>query len=124
MYINKLLRGGWFGAIISCQINFKKKKREREMIDDKAVGQISYLARIKMGAEETKQMATDLSGIMEMVGQLNELNTDSVEPMVTPVDYTAPLRHDEITDGGIQSQVLANAKEVINNHYTVPKVVE
>ncbi len=94
------------------------------MIDEKTVGQVSYLARIKMGEEEAKQMAIDLSGIMEMVNQLNELNTDDIEPMTTPVDYTSPLRRDEITDGGKASQVLANAKEVINNHYTVPKVVE
>ncbi len=94
------------------------------MIDDKTVGHISYLARIKMGEDETKQMATDLSGIMEMVGQLNELNTDNVEPMTTPVEHASHLRTDVITDGGIQTQVLANAKEVLNNHFTVPKVVE
>ncbi len=94
------------------------------MIDDKMVGHISYLARIKMGEDEAKQMAIDLSGIMEMVGQLNELNTDNIEPMTTPVDYPSHLRKDEITDGGVANQVLSNAKEVLNNHFTVPKVVE
>ncbi len=94
------------------------------MIDDKAARHISYLARIKMGDDEVKQMAIDLSGIMEMVNQLNELDTDNVEPMTTPVFHASHQRPDNITDGGIQQQVLANAKEVINNHFTVPKVVE
>lgn len=94
------------------------------MIDDKAVGHISYLARIKMSEEEAKQMAIDLSGIMQMVNQLNELNTDNVEPMATPVEYASHTREDEITDGNIQQQVLANAKETMNNYYTVPKVME
>ncbi len=94
------------------------------MIDDREVGHISYLARIKMSENEAKQMAIDLSGIMEMVNQLNELDTTDIEPMTTPVDYTSPLRKDVVSDGGIATQVLANAKEVLNNHYTVPKVVE
>jgi aspartyl-tRNA(Asn)/glutamyl-tRNA(Gln) amidotransferase subunit C len=44
--------------------------------------------------------------------------------MTSVVDMTLHMREDEITDGGIQEKVLANAPESAEGFFVVPKVVE
>jgi len=93
-------------------------------IDTKTVQKVANLARLKITDEEAEKYGPQLSGIINFVEQLNEVNTDNVEPLASPVDITLRLRDDEITDGGIQKEVLANAPEELEGFFVVPKVVE
>ena len=61
---------------------------------------------------------------MSWIEELNEVNTDNVEPLISVNDTTLRLRDDEITDGGCQEAVLANAPDKEYDYFAVPKVVE
>lgn len=93
-------------------------------LDKDAVKKVARLARLKMTDEELDRYGTQLNNIIGFVEQLSEVNTDNVEPLPSPVDIPLKLRKDEMTDGGIQTDVLANGPETVEGFYVVPKVVE
>lgn len=93
-------------------------------IDADLVRRIARLARIKVTDAETKALEGELSGILDWVKQLDEVNTEGVEPMTRVIPMTLRQRADEVTDGGIADQVVANAPAREDHFYVVPKVVE
>ncbi|HEY7610540.1 MAG TPA: Asp-tRNA(Asn)/Glu-tRNA(Gln) amidotransferase subunit GatC [Alphaproteobacteria bacterium] len=93
-------------------------------LDTAAVKRIARLARIAVPEEELAPLANELSGILTWVEQLDAVDTRGVEPMTSVVAVTLPMRADEVTDGGIQDKILANAPEPTRGFFTVPKVVE
>ncbi|MEM9469842.1 MAG: Asp-tRNA(Asn)/Glu-tRNA(Gln) amidotransferase subunit GatC [Pseudomonadota bacterium] len=93
-------------------------------LDKDAVMKVARLARLKISDEEAEKYGSQLSNIIQFVEQLNEVDTDNVEPLASVVDINLRLRDDEITDGGIQKDVLANAPEELEGFFVVPKVVE
>ncbi len=93
-------------------------------IDSAAVKKVANLARLKVTEEQTATYGAQLSGIIGFVEQLSEVNTDNVEPLASVVDITLPPREDEVTDGNMQEEILANAPETLEGFFVVPKVVE
>ena len=93
-------------------------------IDAATVRKVARLARIQEPEERLEPLAQELSGILQWIEQLNEVDTDGVEPMTSAVALSLPMRDDVVTDGGDQSRVLANAPKSVSNFFVVPKVVE
>jgi len=93
-------------------------------IDAATVRKVAKLARIREPEERLEPLAMELSGIMAWIEQLNEVDTDGVEPMTSAVAVTLPMREDEVTEGGDPAKVLANAPRADRNFFVVPKVVE
>lgn len=85
---------------------------------------ISRLARIEIPEEARETMAKQVSGIITWVEQLNEVNTDNVEPLTNVHDMSLRLNADEISDGNIADDVLKNAKNAKYGYFAVPKVIE
>ncbi|MEM9054860.1 MAG: Asp-tRNA(Asn)/Glu-tRNA(Gln) amidotransferase subunit GatC [Pseudomonadota bacterium] len=88
------------------------------------VRKVARLSRIAVPEEKLEELASELTGIMGWIEQLNEVDIDGVEPMTSVVAATLPMREDVITDGGIQDQVLANAPKSDEGFFVVPKAVE
>jgi aspartyl-tRNA(Asn)/glutamyl-tRNA(Gln) amidotransferase subunit C len=93
-------------------------------IDVATVRKVARLARIAEPEEKLETLAKELSGIMNWIEQLSEVDTDGVEPMTSAVHMPAPMREDVVTEGGDPEIVLSNAPKRAGNFYVVPKVVE
>ena len=93
-------------------------------VDAATVRRIARLARIKVTDEEAKGLEKELSGILDWVKQLDEVDTKGVEPMVRVVAQDMKKRHDVVTDGEIAEAVTANAPLTEDHFFVVPKVVE
>jgi aspartyl-tRNA(Asn)/glutamyl-tRNA(Gln) amidotransferase subunit C len=93
-------------------------------VDEATVQRIARLARIKVTPDEAKALEKELSGILNWVEQLAEVDTSAVEPMTRVVPIALPKRKDEITDGDIADQVTKNAPQTEDHFFVVPKVVE
>ena len=50
-------------------------------LDTNTINKIAKLARIKLSEEEAKDLLKDMNSILDWVEQLNEVNTDSIEPL-------------------------------------------
>ena len=93
-------------------------------IDAATVRKVARLARIAEPEEKLEGLARELSGILDWIEQLNEVDTDGVEPMTSVVHVPAPMRDDVVTEGGDPEMVLSNAPKRAGNFFVVPKVVE
>jgi aspartyl-tRNA(Asn)/glutamyl-tRNA(Gln) amidotransferase subunit C len=93
-------------------------------VDEATVRRIARLARIKISDAEAQALEKELSGIFEWIKQLDEVDTHAVEPMTRVVAMTLKKRPDEVTDGGIADEVVANAPAADDHFFLVPKVVE
>lgn len=93
-------------------------------IDAATVRKVARLARIAEPEERLEPLARELSGILQWIEQLDEVDTDGVEPMTSAVAATLPLREDAVTDGACVEKVIANAPRSVDGFFVVPKVVE
>ena len=93
-------------------------------VDRETVVRVARLARLKVPEDEAETLAGELSNIIGWIKQLDEVNTDGVEPMASVADMKLRWRADEVTDGGIPDKVTANAPDPQNGMFSVPKVVE
>ena len=93
-------------------------------IDKNTTLKIAKLCRIKISEQETEEFSTQLSSILDWVEQLNEVDTDNVEPLNNVSMSKLPLRKDTEKSKDISKDVLSNAPEKIENYFVVPKVVE
>jgi aspartyl-tRNA(Asn)/glutamyl-tRNA(Gln) amidotransferase subunit C len=93
-------------------------------VDRATVRRIARLARIAITDEEAGRLETELSGILDWVAQLDELDTSNVEPMTRVEAMTMKKREDTVTDGFCADAVVKNAPEVDDHYFVVPKIVE
>ena len=65
-------------------------------MNKKDVEHIARLARIQLSPGELVKFEKDLSDALGFVGKLNEVNTDTVEPLSGGIDLTNCMRDDEV----------------------------
>lgn len=88
------------------------------------VNKIAHLARLGIEAGDVDAYAKDLSGILALVEQMNEVETDAVLPMAHPLDQAQRLRPDAVTETDQHELFQAQAPQVEADLYLVPKVIE
>lgn len=93
-------------------------------MDKSTVFQVAGLARIAISEAESVALVNELSAILHLVGQLQEVDTTSVEPMSSVSNTQMNWRDDIINDGNYSDQILANAPESSGGFFLVPKVIE
>ena len=94
------------------------------MIDEKQVQHVAQLARLRLSPEELKRFSTHLSRILVYINQLNEVDTESVEPMSHPLDLQNVFREDEARPSLPRDEALANAPVKRDGFFIVPPVLE
>ena len=93
-------------------------------IDKDKIKHISKLARISIDSKKSDSLAKDLTSIFKFIEQLNELDTNKVEPLTSILNQSLRSRKDEINDGKIREKVLKNSPKDSEEFFVVPKVVE
>ena len=93
-------------------------------IDKNTINKIARLSRIKLDGKESEDYIKDLNSILDWVEQLNEINTDNVEPLTNISSSVLPKRDDISEDINSTEEILENAPEKLEGFFSVPKVVE
>ena len=93
-------------------------------IDKDTVKHISKLARISLDEKKVDSLSKDLTSIMRFIENLNNLNTDKIEPLTSIINASLKSRKDEVKDGKIREQILKNSPEKNEEFFVVPKVIE
>lgn len=93
-------------------------------IDTQTAARVAKLARIKVEDDALPALAQEFNAILGFIEQLEEVDVDGVEPMVSVTPMRLKRRQDVVTDGDQQDKVLANAPDAREGFFAVPKVVE
>ena len=93
-------------------------------IDTDTAARVAKLARIRVEDDQLPALAQEFSNILDFIEQLNEVDVEGVEPMVSVTPMRLKRREDGVTDGGMQEKILSNAPDAREGFFAVPKVVE
>jgi len=88
------------------------------------VNKIAHLARLGIDKKDVESYAKDLSGMLDLMTRMSELNTDNIEAMAHPMDQAQRLRADVTTEQNNRDKFQAIAPQVEAGLYLVPKVIE
>ncbi|MGI9318847.1 MAG: Asp-tRNA(Asn)/Glu-tRNA(Gln) amidotransferase subunit GatC [bacterium] len=93
-------------------------------ISSEQITHIARLARLKTDQEKSEYFAMHLSRIMDLVEQMNQIDTEGIEPMSHPQDAALRLREDMVTAENLREPYQALAPAAQKGLYMVPKVIE
>jgi len=93
-------------------------------IDQSTAARVAKLARIKVEDDALPALADEFNTILGFIEQLNEVDVDGMDPMVSVTPMRLKRREDVVTDGNQQDKVLSNAPDAREGFFAVPKVVE
>ena len=88
------------------------------------VQKIAHLAKLGVSDEEASAVAGDLTNILELVEQMQQVDTNDVIPMSHPLHMTQRLRPDEVSENDQREKFQSIAPATENGLYLVPKVIE
>jgi aspartyl-tRNA(Asn)/glutamyl-tRNA(Gln) amidotransferase subunit C len=90
------------------------------MIERDQVLHVAKLARLRLSEDELERMAGELSGILEHVDRIGELDLDGVEPTEHVVELENVLRPDEPRESWPREAVLAQAPDPADGAFRAP----
>ena len=93
------------------------------MISSKDVEHISWLASIKINEDEKEKFVEQFNSILEYFHQLDEVDTDGVEPTYRVVDLANVFREDATCKSMTQEDALKNAPKRENGYFKSPRIV-
>ncbi|MBL6665232.1 MAG: Asp-tRNA(Asn)/Glu-tRNA(Gln) amidotransferase subunit GatC [Rickettsiales bacterium] len=88
------------------------------------IKKVSRLARIKIADDQINDVANKINGIIDWVEKLAEVDTDNVEILTNVHGENLRLQKDEVSEGNIAEDVLANSKHAKYGYFSVPKVLQ
>lgn len=93
-------------------------------ITEDQVKHVAHLARLAITEEEAQMLTDQLDKIITYAEQLNELNTDNVEPTAHVLEIKNVMREDRAEKGLPREEVLKNAPEHQDGQIKVPGIME
>lgn len=93
-------------------------------ITDETIQYVSALAKLELSAQEQEKAKVDLENIINYMNTMNELDTDTVEPMSHVFPIKSVFRDDVVVNQEDRENLLMNAPEQKDGCFRVPKTVE
>jgi aspartyl-tRNA(Asn)/glutamyl-tRNA(Gln) amidotransferase subunit C len=88
------------------------------------VQKVARLARLAMNDQEIESSRKQLSGIFDLIAEMQAVDTSGIEPMSHAQDVSQRLREDNVTENNQREIFQIIAPQVENGLYLVPKVIE
>ena len=88
------------------------------------VRSIAHLARLHIDESDVDDYVDDLSSILDLVEQMNQVDSSAVKPLANPLDAGQRLRPDAVTETDQRDKFQRIAPDVAEGFYRVPRVVE
>ena len=94
------------------------------VLDKKDIEKIAWLARLDIAPRDIPEYARDLTNILGLVMQMNQVDTASIEPLAHPLELNARGRKDIVTETNQREHFQQYAPALADGHYLVPRVIE
>ncbi|MCC2680618.1 MAG: aspartyl/glutamyl-tRNA(Asn/Gln) amidotransferase subunit [Nitrosospira multiformis] len=88
------------------------------------VKRVANLARIEISEDEARKALIQLSGIFDLIEQMQAVDTSAITPMSHAQDVMQRLRADAVTEIDQRELFQSVAPQVEAGLYLVPKVIE
>ena len=85
---------------------------------------VAFLSRLELSEDEKDKLTGYINRLLENFGELQQLDTEGVEPTSHTVPVFNVFRKDEVRPSLAVEDVIANGPQVAENCFVVPRVVE
>lgn len=92
------------------------------MITIKDVEHVAKLARLELSEEEKVKFSKQLGDILKYVEQMNQVDTEGVEPMSHAIPMVNVMREDAVVSENTKEELMANAPLSEDGFFRVPKI--
>jgi aspartyl-tRNA(Asn)/glutamyl-tRNA(Gln) amidotransferase subunit C len=93
-------------------------------ITAKEVEKVAHLARLQINGEEMPLHIHNLSNILNLIAQMDQVDTSQISPMAHPLNLTQYQRLDAVTETNQRTLFQSIAPAVESGLYLVPQVIE
>ena len=93
-------------------------------VDENVVATVAALAKLRLDANDVSTTSQRMTRILDLVEEMQAVDTDGIEPMAHPLETTQRLREDQVTESDQHVRYQAVAPETASGLYLVPRVVE
>ncbi len=94
-------------------------------VDDALLTRLEKLSFLTVDATKREEIIAQLSGIVDFVDNLSELNTENVDDNFAMNDSGTPVREDESQcDVSVNDDILEHAPRSEEHFFIVPKIIE
>lgn len=90
------------------------------MLDHAQVLHVARLARLELSDAEVDRMPAELSGVLDHIEKIRELDLEGVPPTSHVIDVVNALRADQPAPSLPREDILAAAPEPLNDGFGVP----
>lgn len=98
--------------------------RKMAEINKEQVKHVANLARLEILEQEAEMFTEQLSSIIKFAEQLNEIDTDGIEPTTHVLDLKNVMRKDEPRQWITREDALKNAPDQQDGQFRVPSILE
>ena len=92
-------------------------------ITTEEVEHVAHLARLNLSSEELDKMTTQLDTILSYVAQLEEVDTEGIEPITHAFSITNAFREDIVRDSLNPQESLRNCAHKNDETFIVPRII-
>ncbi len=93
-------------------------------VDAETVKKIAALSKLSLEEDKVAAVEDEFNKILGWIEQLKEVDTQNVKALISVNEGNLRTRADEVTEGNIADEILANAPAKEYGYFAVPKVVE
>ena len=93
-------------------------------IDASEIQQVAKLARLSISDDAVEATTATIGSILELVDQMQAIDTQNIEPLANPLDATQRLRADVVSESNQREQLQSCAPAVEDGLFLVPRVIE
>ncbi len=88
------------------------------------IAYIANLARLQLSEAEQEEAAKNFENILALIDQMQNADTDQLEPLSHAIETSQPLRDDIVTETNQRDTLQKIAPKCEQGLYLVPKVIE
>ena len=93
-------------------------------MDKKTIIKIANLAKLEIKDDKLNDIASSLEKILNLVDEMNNVDTDDVTPMSHPLNLKQELRRDEVKETNQRDLFQKDNENTDNGYYKVPKIID
>lgn len=94
-------------------------------IDDTVLAKLEKLSHLRIDESKKEEVKAQLSGILDYIENLNELDTEALSASFSTLDGGTPLREDIARESNdISHNILKNAPQASDDFFIVPAIIE
>ena len=93
-------------------------------MDKETIIKIANLAKLEIKDDKLNDIASSLEKILNLVDEMNDVDTDDVTPMSHPLNLKQELRKDEVKEVNQRDLFQKGNENTDNGYYKVPKIID